>query len=158
MNRICLFKTVLMTSALGMSGAAAAQDVESSAEETAPVLADAQDATGDTIFVTARRRQEDLQDVPVAVTAFDAAALERSSVQSVQDLTSITPGLRFGVEGGKTSAAVSLRGIGQTPVGGGTPGVVQYFADVRYCCPVCADRYRGGRQPRKFKSLASLVS
>lgn len=130
MNRIFLFKAVLLTSALGMSGAVAAQDMESSAEEAAPVLADAQDATGDTIFVTARRRQEDLQDVPVAVTAFDAAALERSSVQSVQDLTSITPGLRFGVEGGKTSAAVSLRGIGQTPVGGGTPGVVQYFADV----------------------------
>ncbi len=82
------------------------------------------------IVVTARRREESLQDVPLAIAAFDAESLERSTVQAVQDITTITPGLRFGVEGGKTSASVSLRGIGQTPVGGGTPGVVQYFADI----------------------------
>src|SRR3546814_9391144 len=36
------------------------------------------------IVVTARRREENLQDVPVAITAFSSAALERSTVQSVR--------------------------------------------------------------------------
>src|SRR3546814_5893746 len=50
------------------------------------------------IVVTARRREENLQDVPVAITAFSSAALERSTVQSLSDLNTITPGLRFGAE------------------------------------------------------------
>src|SRR3546814_12114455 len=47
------------------------------------------------IVVTARRREENLQDVPVAITAFSSAALERSTVQSLSDLHTITPGLRL---------------------------------------------------------------
>ena len=85
---------------------------------------------GQEIIVTARRREENLQDVPVSITALGPAALERSTIQSVQDIGTIAPGLRYGAEGGKTSATVSLRGLSQTPLGAGTPGVVQYFADI----------------------------
>ena len=35
--------------------------------------------------------------------------------------------------------------------------LVDYFADVRYCCPICSDRNRGGKRPRKFKSLEALA-
>src|SRR3546814_435455 len=65
--------------------------------------------------VTARRREEHLQDVPVAITAFSSAALERSTVQSLSDLNTITPGLRFGAEGGKVGTSISLRGISKVP-------------------------------------------
>jgi len=130
MTRKCMFRAALLASTLATSTTVAAQDLGDAEDQSGEATADAAGIMGQSIVVTARRREEDLQDVPVAVTAFSAEALERSTVQSVQDLTPITPGLRFGVEGGKTSASVSLRGIGQTPVGGGTPGVVQYFADV----------------------------
>ena len=85
---------------------------------------------GGDIVVTARRRDERLQDVPVSVTAFSAAALERSSVQTIADIRTVTPGLTFSSEGGKDNTAVSLRGIGQIPTGEVTPGVVTYFANV----------------------------
>ena len=82
------------------------------------------------IIVTARRRDEKLQKVPVSVTAFSSAALERSSVQTIADIRNITPGLTFSSEGGKDNVSLSLRGIGQIPTGEVTPGVVTYFANV----------------------------
>lgn len=82
------------------------------------------------IVVTARRRNERLQDVPVSVVAFSGAALERSSVQTIADIRTISPGLTFSSEGGKDNTAVTLRGIGQIPTGEVTPGVVTYFANV----------------------------
>src|SRR3546814_20079319 len=45
-------------------------------------------------------------------------------------MPAIVPGLRFSYEGSKNYNVVSLRGIGQIPVGEGTPGVVTYFANV----------------------------
>src|ERR1700750_3082732 len=51
-------------------------------------------AAGD-IIVTARQREEKLQNVPVSVSAFSAVTLQRSSVQTISDIRSITPGLTF---------------------------------------------------------------
>jgi iron complex outermembrane receptor protein len=82
------------------------------------------------IVVTARRREERLQDVPVSVTAFSAAGLERSNVQTATDLKTITPGFTFASEGGKDTMALTLRGIGNLPLGEGTPGVVMYVNNV----------------------------
>src|SRR3546814_3756256 len=63
------------------------------------------DRLGD-IVVTARRREENAQTVPVSVTAFSGAALEQRNVHELQDLNLITPGLRFSAEGGKTTTTV----------------------------------------------------
>src|SRR5438270_3667095 len=78
------------------------------------------------IVVTARRREERLQNVPVSVSAFSAETLERASVQELRSINVLTPGLTFTNEGGGGSATLSLRGIGQIPLGEGTPGVVIY--------------------------------
>ncbi len=78
------------------------------------------------VVVTARRRDERLQDVPVSVTALSAEALERSSVQELRSIGVLSPGLTFTNEGGGGNATLSLRGIGQIPLGEGTPGVVIY--------------------------------
>jgi iron complex outermembrane recepter protein len=84
----------------------------------------------DEVVVTARRREESAQTVPVSVTALSAAALEQRSVQQLEDLTFVAPGLRFSNEGGRGNMSVSLRGLSQLPVGEGVPAVVTYFADV----------------------------
>lgn len=78
------------------------------------------------IVVTARRREERLQDVPVSVSAFTAETLERATVQELRSINVLTPGLTFTNEGGGGNATLSLRGIGQIPLGEGTPGVVIY--------------------------------
>ena len=64
------------------------------------------------VYVTARRREESLQETPVAVSAFGADALAEAGVSSITDLQQLVPGLQFGESGSKTPA-IFIRGIGQ---------------------------------------------
>src|SRR3546814_17114601 len=89
-----------------------------------------QGAALDDIVVTARRRDERLQDVPVSVVAFSGEFLEDRGVRELTDLPAIVPGFRSSYEGSKNYNVVSLRGIGQIPVGEGTQGGVTTFANV----------------------------
>lgn len=108
-----------------------ASPVYAQANDTAAQAAqDGESAFGD-IVVTARRREESAQTVPVAVTALSSAALETRSVRSLSDLTSATPGLRFAGEGNSNVSSISLRGLNKIAASStGTPAVVVYFADV----------------------------
>ncbi len=63
------------------------------------------------IVVTAQRRAERLQDVPITVTAVTPAALKTFALSSTQDLSSVVPGLVF--TQGLTNANPYMRGIGQ---------------------------------------------
>jgi iron complex outermembrane receptor protein len=65
------------------------------------------------IIVTARRRNESLLETPVAVTAFDAAELERRRITAVSDIQSSTPSLVYESTGGNSSEArMFIRGVG----------------------------------------------
>src|SRR5690606_26445115 len=67
------------------------------------------------VVVTARRREERLQDVPMAVSAFDGLELEERHIKTVNDLTSLAPGLSVqNTSGNRTEATYSIRGQGQT--------------------------------------------
>jgi iron complex outermembrane recepter protein len=83
----------------------------------------------DDIVVTARRRSENLQDVPIAVTAYTQAALVQKGITDRTSLADNTPSL-FTISGGypREFAFFALRGQG--PAFGSTPGVVNYFAEV----------------------------
>lgn len=73
------------------------------------------------ILVTARKREESLQEIPLSITAFDAAALERNRIQDIDDLAKYTPGLVF--DGGfvPQDTRPQIRGLpatrGRPPVG-----------------------------------------
>jgi iron complex outermembrane receptor protein len=87
------------------------------------------------IVVTARRREESLQDTPVAVTVVTAEMLERMQIEGTTDLDKIAPNLQFHTYGtltGNNSAAqVFIRGIGQTDATAAVdPGVGLYIDDV----------------------------
>lgn len=64
------------------------------------------------IIVTARKREESVQDVPVAVTALSAAELRRSSIRDLRDITAYVPNLLVdkvtALQGG---AAIAIRGV-----------------------------------------------
>lgn len=121
-------RAFLLATAMSTSVPALAQ--ETSAAQPAATEAAAPAGELDELVVTARRREERLQDVPVSVTAFSSEGLERANVQTATDLRTITPGFTFASEGGKDTMALTLRGIGNLPLGEGTPGVVMYINDV----------------------------
>ncbi|MDC8757099.1 TonB-dependent receptor [Janthinobacterium fluminis] len=91
----------------------------------------------ETVTVSARRRDERLQDVPLAVTAFSGRALERGNVQSLADLQERVPNLTvYASRGTNTTLTAFIRGVGQAdPVWGVDPGVGIYFDDVYMARP-----------------------
>lgn len=121
-------KTIRLMATLATSAAAIALLPTSAVAQEAEEAASS--GFGDEIIVTARRTDENLQDVPVAVAAFNSDALDRATVQELSDVRNIASGLNFNSEGGKSTTNVSLRGLGQLPVGLTTPGVVTYFNNI----------------------------
>lgn len=86
-----------------------------------PALAQQQEgrrvATLEEIVVTARKVSENVQDVPLAVTAFSGERLKDLSVVSIPDLQAVTPNLSIRQSAGDvTGAAVSLRGQRQPDI------------------------------------------
>lgn len=99
------------------------------AQDAAPAVQD-QVNTVDDIVVTARRRDERLQDVPVAVTALTAKALDDLQTSDIGDLQGSVPNLSLH-EGDANNAVVYVRGIGQVDsLAFADPGVGIYLDDV----------------------------
>ncbi len=104
---------------------------------TMPVVAFAQDEAAeegdsDAIIVTARRREESLNDVPIAVTAFSGEALEARGAIDITDIGQITPNTTLEASRGTNSTLTAfIRGVGQQdPVSGFEQGVGIYLDDV----------------------------
>ncbi len=76
------------------------------------VLAQRSGATAlDEIVVTARKREENLQDVPVAVSVFGGDALQQAGVLSARDLYAVTPGLNYDTGFDQNAATPAIRGV-----------------------------------------------
>ncbi|HEY2677096.1 MAG TPA: TonB-dependent receptor [Steroidobacteraceae bacterium] len=109
--------------------------------QTVTTAAAAADATGlAEIVVTARRRTENLQDVPLAVTAINAEALQQNNVTSLADLNSYVPNMKISADRATSSTInVYIRGVGQSdPLWGFEPGVGVYIDDVYLARPQAA--------------------
>lgn len=100
------------------------------AQETAPTMNEAE-GSGE-IIVTARRREENLIDVPIAVSAFSGESLEMRGALDLTDIGNITPNTTLETSRGSNSTlSAFIRGIGQQdPVSGFEPGVGIYLDDV----------------------------
>jgi iron complex outermembrane receptor protein len=104
-------KKVMQSAALIalISGSAAAQTPQT--VQTAPTSEESS-ASKDTVIVTARRREEQVQDVPAAVTGLTAEQLEAAGgVKDIKDLSYLLPGLSF-VDTGNINAENNIRGAG----------------------------------------------
>ncbi len=90
-----------------------------------------------TVKVTARKREETLQEVPVAVTAFTADALEKLNVNDISDIGSQVPNLTiYAARGSSSTVTAYIRGVGQSdPLWGVDPGVGIYLDDVYIARP-----------------------
>jgi len=66
------------------------------------------------IVVTARKREEKIQETPISITAFTERALEERGIRNITELTEYTPNLDFGhTAGAGNTAQIFIRGIGQ---------------------------------------------
>lgn len=86
----------------------AATPISSAALAQEAAAQSASDNTGITdIVVTAQRRSENLQSVPIAVTAYTPEALARKGLRDTRDLAMTTPSLTIGSQFGSTSSPPS---------------------------------------------------
>lgn len=116
----------------GAFGLAHAQETPASTDDAAQA-----GERMETVTVSARRREERLQDVPLAVTAFSDKALARANIQNLADLQERVPNLTvYASRGTNTTLTAFIRGVGQAdPVWGVDPGVGIYFDDVYMARP-----------------------
>jgi len=134
-------------SALAISGQAFAQDAPPpadpaseaevpTAESAPPASVETQDTASQSsdqdIVVTARRRNEVLQDVPIAVTAYSGEQLDRQGALDITDVSDTTPNVNLETSRGtNTTLTAFIRGVGQQdPVAGFEQGVGIYLDDV----------------------------
>ena len=119
--------------AIAASFAAPAAAQQAQPQET---MAEAVDGSDD-IIVSARRRDESLIDVPIAVTSFSGEQLEAQGALDITALQRQTPNLTLQVARGSNSTLIAfIRGVGQQdPLWGFEPGVGLYVDDVYVARP-----------------------
>ncbi|MCB2048258.1 MAG: TonB-dependent receptor [Novosphingobium sp.] len=85
------------------------------------------------IIVTAQKREQSIQDVPIAVTALGEEALQANRVASVSDLTGLAPGLIARRNpGGLGSPQFTMRGISASPSVPSQDGQISMYLDGVY--------------------------
>ena len=88
-----------------------AADAQTPAPASAPAVATADDSAGE-IIVTAQKRRERLQDVPVAVSVVTGAALSSAGKVSLEGAQYLVPSLNFLKSGTTLNQSLFLRGVG----------------------------------------------
>lgn len=124
--------TAVSLALLAWAGVAAAQQAPAAATDREAAKAEAQVVT-----VTATRRTERLQDVPLAVSAANAQQIENAGVTSIQDISKVVSGVTFGTS--NADSGFRVRGVGtlggftsasEQPVGVVIDGVVMGLGPV----------------------------
>ena len=105
-----------------------------SAQANAPAPQEqAQDRGGEEIVVTARKREESLQDVPVSVSAFSAQRIEDRLASDIVDLADFTPGFQIQQSFGRSGDRPVIRGASNILFTDGKVGIfldgAPYFGD-----------------------------
>ncbi|CAA0093559.1 Pesticin receptor [Zhongshania aliphaticivorans] len=101
------------------------------------------------VVVTAQKRTESVQDVPVAVTALSSEAMRDAGVVSTTDLTDVNPSISFDVAQSSQNASLKIRGIGSVGNGRTFEGAVGVFIDGVY-------RSRSGMALTDLNDIAGL--
>ena len=101
MTKHLLLLTCALGALSGVAGVAAAQ--------TAPAAASPSATEVGAVIVTAEKRSQNLQKVPIAVTAFTAKQRDTIGIETLQDMTNFTPGLVYS----SVLDRVTIRGVGR---------------------------------------------
>ena len=92
----------------------------------------AQEVFIEEIIVKAQKREQNIQDVPVAVTAVSGQMLQDSGIKDIRELTTIAPGLISNQSQNSTVSSFSIRGIGTSSQNFGLESSVGLYIDGVY--------------------------
>ena len=132
LDRVSMTRTSLYALALagcGLALPAIAQDVdEASVDDEGDDVVDPQNR----VVITAQGRQQQLSDVPVAVSAVSAVELERSGTSDIRELNQVAPSLLVSSTGNEANGSARIRGIGTVGDNPGLESSVPVFIDGVY--------------------------
>jgi iron complex outermembrane receptor protein len=121
-----LIGTIFTSCTLGLIASAAAQS------NAPPPTGPASTAQGlSTITVVARKKRENLQKVPLSITAIPAKVLKQAHVENLHDIAALTPGVNVADIGSEVGTAITIRGVTDLTFGAGVPSVAT-FLDFTY--------------------------
>ena len=95
-------------------------------------IAFGQEAQLEEIVVTARKREEAIQDIPLAITAFTSEEIQKRNIQEMRDIALFTPGFNFEDFGGAGGTMPVIRGTTQVASFRNTEQNVSFFFDGVY--------------------------
>ncbi len=114
--------------AMAQSGTAA----RPTQDEAQPAPDNTFDGTGNEIVVTATKREQTLQDVPVAVSVTTAETIERAQIRDIRDLSTLVPSLRVNQLQSSANTNFYIRGFGNGANNAGIEPSVGLFVDGVY--------------------------
>ena len=120
MTKYALFLTCALGAFSGLAGAAAAQTAPSSSSPAATEVG--------AVIVTAEKRSQNLQKVPIAVTAFTAKQRDTIGIETLQDMTNFTPGMTYT----STTDHLYVRGVGRQSINLAADAGVASYTDGFY--------------------------
>ena len=98
------------------------------------------DAQGiEEIVVTAQKREQNINDVPIAISAYTRQTISELGIRSAEDMEQLTPGLEVNTVGGVGTKVWTIRGVGFNDYSAGASSTVGiYFDEVSIPYPVMA--------------------
>ena len=113
MKVVSMIRTGISVFAVAIAPAVYAQDTN---EAPSGERADRGNAGDNAIVVTARKREETLNDVPLSITALDTQELASTGANGLDDIAELTPGLTFQTFNGGGLGSPVIRGLAQTDI------------------------------------------
>ncbi len=95
------------------------------------------------IVITTQKRAQNLQDVPISVTAITGEDLTKLGIGESVDIAAQTPGLKIGFPSGETNTpAIFLRGVGLNDYNANSNGSVGWYMDEVYISQVTSQTFQ----------------
>ena len=116
----------------GAAAAALITPAVSHAQDNSETSVDDDLASGNAIVVTATKREQTLQEVPVAVSVTSAETLERENIRDLRDLQTVVPSLRISQLQSSANSNFIIRGFGNGANNAGIEPSVGVFIDGVY--------------------------
>jgi len=108
-------------------------DAQAATDTDGDMIPDAEEATtGNEIIVTATKREQTLQETPVAVSVTTAETIERAQIRDIADLSSVVPSLKVSQNQSQFATRYSIRGFGTDGNNLGLEPSVAMFVDGVY--------------------------
>ena len=128
-----IIKFLAGVSAMSLSGAAMAAPSPPSANTPVDATNSSDESTGIAdIVVTAQKRSEQLQSVPIAISALDARRIKESGFHDISDLTAHVPNLQVSTLWGTSNPKLFMRGIGNNNFNQTAESKVAVYSDSVY--------------------------